>query len=337
MSTPRAISVQAGLRWGMALAALAVGSAVSAQVVELLPNMQPFPAQDVILVQNAAGGLDLRFSTTSWNSGAGPMELVAGETGPAGQNVYQRVYLSDGSHYDRLAGTFEWDGHHDHFHFQNYANYILDPVAAPGGSQRTSSKTSFCLLDNVRVDTSLPGAPGSPVYATCGADIQGISVGWGDTYGRHLAGQSFDFTGNPSGDYDLTIEIDPFGRLLETSDGDNASCVRVRVNVASLTATVLGDCGAPVEPVVVSAITPSSMRRGTVVAVTITGSGFAPGMQVSFEGGSGPRPTASNVVFQNANSVTANVTVKSGGAPRPRVWDVRVGSGLLAGGFTVLP
>lgn len=338
MDTPTISAVLAACRWSSTLAALALASAASAQVVvELKPNLQPFPAHDVILVQNALGGLDLRFSTTSWNSGAGPMELVAGETGPAGQNVYQRIYLSDGSHYDRLAGTFEWHPDHQHFHLENYATYTLDPVAAPGGSQRTSAKTSFCLLDNELVDTSLPGAPVSPVFASCGTTIQGISVGWGDTYGRHLAGQSFDFTGNPSGDYDLTIEIDPFGRLLETSDGDNVSCVRVRVNVSSSSATVLGDCSAPVEPVVVSAIAPSSMRRGTVVSVTITGSGFAPGMAVSFEGGSGPRPTASNVVVQSATTITANVTVKSGGSARPRVWDVRAGSGLLPGGFTVLP
>lgn len=330
-------AVRAASRWSSALAALVAASAVSAQVVELKPNLEPFPAHDLILVQNAQGRLDLRFSTTSWNSGSGPLELVAGETGPAGQNVYQRIYLSDGSHYDRLAGTFAWHSTHQHFHLENYATYTLDPVDAPGGSQRTSTKTSFCLLDNVRVDTSLPGAPSSAVYASCGASVQGISVGWGDTYGRHLAGQSFDFTGNPSGDYDLTIEVDPFGRLVEQSDGDNASCVRVRVNVSNLTASAVGDCGAPVEPVAVSSIAPSSMKRGTVVAVRITGSGFTPGVQVSFEGGAGPRPTASDVVVESATTITANVTVKSGGSARPRVWDVRVGSGLLRGGFTVLP
>jgi hypothetical protein len=68
--------------------------------------------------------------------------------------------------------------------------------------------------------------------------------------------------------------------------------------------------------------------------VIITGSGFAAGMQVSFENGSGQRPTATSVTVVNANTITANVTVRSGGG-RDRVWDVRVGSGVLPGGFTV--
>jgi hypothetical protein len=146
---------------------------VSAQeVLERKPNLQPFPADKLALV----GGTTLLFSTTSWNNGSGPLELRAGETGSAGQNVYQRVYLSDGGFYDRLAGTFEWHPEHNHFHFQDYALYTLQPVNAPGGSQRTSSKTTFCVVDTTRVDTTLPGAPGSAVYTTCGPSVQGMSV-----------------------------------------------------------------------------------------------------------------------------------------------------------------
>jgi len=59
-------------------------------------------------------------------------------------------------------------------------------------------------------------------------------------------------------------------------------------------------------------------------------------MQVSFENGTGQRPTASNVIVVDANTITANVTVRSGGVSSDRVWDVRVGSGVLPDGFTVL-
>jgi hypothetical protein len=149
------------------------------QVLELKPNVQPLPAHDLILVQ---GGTTLRFSTTTWNSGDGPLELIAGETGPAGQNVYQRVYLSDGGYYDRLAGTFEWHPAHNHFHFGDYAEYMLQPINAPGGSQRTGRKTTFCVMDTTKVNTRLSGAPKRPVYASCGSTFQGMSVGWG----RHL-------------------------------------------------------------------------------------------------------------------------------------------------------
>jgi Lysyl oxidase len=250
--------------------------------------------------------------TTSWNNGAGPLELRAGEIDTVGnrQNVYQRVYLSDGQ-----------------------------PFNAPGGSQRTSSKTTFCVMDTTKINTSLPGAPGSAVYTTCGNTIQGMSVGWGDTYRYYLEGQSIDFTGNPSGDYKLIIEIDPKKRIIESNEEDNISCVLLRINVTNSSVIVLNStgCDGPAGGVVVTSIQPSSSPRGSLTPVTITGSGFTAGVQVSLENGSNPRPTVSNVRVLDANTITADVAVKSGGGGRDRVWDVRVGSSVLPDGFTVLP
>ncbi|KPJ58246.1 MAG: hypothetical protein AMS15_08885 [Planctomycetes bacterium DG_23] len=84
------------------------------------------------------------------------------------------------------------------------------------------------------------------------------------------------------------------------------------------------------------------MAAGTTINVTIGGSGFTAGAGVTFEGGEGPAPGASNVVVGNATSITATVTAKKGGPPRNRLWDVRVtntdaSSGLLVDGFTVTP
>lgn len=148
------------------------------EVSELKPDLQAFPAYGLAVVQDCLGCTKkLIFSTTTWNNGNGPLELRAGETGPAGQNVYQRVYLDNGDFYDRHAGTFEWHPLHNHFHFNDYALYTLQPVNAPGGSQRTSSKTTFCIIDTDHIDPSLPGAAQSPVYVTCNPDVQGMSVG----------------------------------------------------------------------------------------------------------------------------------------------------------------
>jgi hypothetical protein len=63
---------------------------------------------------------------------------------------------------------------------------------------------------------------------------------------------------------------------------------------------------------------------------------------VTFVNGSGPTPTASNVVVVSATQITCTVTIPDGGPPRNRVWDVRVTNpdgkfGTLAGGFTVTP
>src|SRR5262245_15466768 len=188
-------------------------------------------------------------------------------------------------------------------------------------------------MDTTPVNPSLPGSPTSAVYTTCHPDVQGMSVGWGDTYGRTLAGQSIDFTANPSGDYKLMIEIDPKKRLLEIDDGDNTSCALLRINATTLTVQVLGSgCDT-----VVDAIQPNAVRQGSGVRVTITGVGFVNGMGVTFENGSGARPTASHVTVVDANTITADVTVKKGGPKSRRFWDVRIGSGILFDGLMVLP
>ena len=86
----------------------------------------------------------------------------------------------------------------------------------------------------------------------------------------------------------------------------------------------------------------SSVQAGSSVEVTITGSGFVAGASVTFENGNGPAPTASDVFFFDANTLIGIVTVKSGGPPRNRLWDVRVtntdgSTGVMVDGFTVTP
>lgn len=303
-----------------------------AQVVELKPDLQAVPAFSLVLATDTSGNKLLRFSARTWNSGGGPLELRAGETGSAGQNVYQRVYLSDSGYYNRLAGTFVWHELHNHFHFDDYALYTLQPVNAPGGSARTGVKTTFCIMDTNAVDTTLSGAPQQAVYATCGASVQGMSVGWADTYGYNLAGQSIDITGLPNGDYALSIEADYKNNILEINEGNNSSCMLVRLNVTNSTFQVLNANNCTY--VFVLGFTPSSAPQNSVTPVTITGIGFTTGTTVSFEGSSGQRPTASNVVVVNDTTITANVTVPKK-AKIGSVWDVRVGSGVLPGGFRV--
>jgi hypothetical protein len=309
----------------------------SAQVTEMLPNLSPFDAVDIRF--DANGSATLQFSTISRNVGVGPMELVGGPSDPVAgrQVVYQRVYLSNGTFYDRTAGTFEYHEEHFHFHLDGYAKYVLRPLGPSGGGDVESQKTSFCLLDNQVVNLTLPGAPQQPVYSTCNPDLQGISVGWGDKYGFQLPGQSFDVSGKPDGDYQLIIEIDPFKHLSETNDEDNISCVVVRLSVAARTVTNRGPCTSTSTNVTVSSITPNGITSGSTINVVIKGTGFAPGIAVGFENGSGPAPVASAVQVIDANTITARVSVKNGGPRRSRVWDVRVGPAVLTRGFTVTP
>jgi hypothetical protein len=304
------------------------------------PNLKPLPASNFSLVTNTTTGTTtLRFATTSWNNGAGPLQLEAGsvDTGGGKQQVYQRVFNSDGTSSLYFAGWFQWHNGHNHFHFDDYALYTLQPVNAPGGSALTGSKTTFCVMDTTPINTALPGAPAQAVYSTCGNQIQGMSVGWGDTYGAHLIGQELDFTDNADGIYQLKIEIDPKKVIVESDENDNLSCALISIKKPS-TVTVLdasGSCST------VTSIAPDSQTVGTTAQVTITGYGFSQGMSVTFEGGTGPRPTASNVQLvsdtDSLDTITATVTVpyrKNIG--RNPVWDVRVGGGgVLARAFTV--
>src|SRR5579884_118108 len=147
------------------LAGTCLVTASGARAQELLPNLRALPPSGLAVVVNAAGNPELRLGATSWNSGEGPLELVAGPVGPGGQDVYQRVYSKDGTFTDYLAGTFEYHPEHLHFHFEDYALYTLAPLNAPGALQ--GHKTSFCIMDTTKVDTRLPGAPRKPVYSTC--------------------------------------------------------------------------------------------------------------------------------------------------------------------------
>jgi hypothetical protein len=125
----------------LAIASLATGSVAAGQ--ELRPNLRALPPSDLQILPNAAtGNPELRLSATSWNSGPGPLELVAGAGGQAGQDVYQRIYSQGGGFTQNLAGTFIFHETHNHFHFEQYAVYMLKPVNAPGASQRQSYKTA---------------------------------------------------------------------------------------------------------------------------------------------------------------------------------------------------
>ena len=326
---------------GAMIAGVVLFATGAAAQTALPPNLKPLPASNFSLITDTTGDSTLRFSTTSWNNGTGPLQLEAGDVdrNQGTRKVDQRIFNHDGSSSLFFAGWFEWHEGHNHFHFDDYALYELQPVNAPGGSSRIGQKTTFCVMDTTKIDGSLPGAPSSAGYSTCGNQIQGMSVGWGDTYGSHLPGQEIDFTGNPDGIYQLKIGIDPNKVITESNENDNESCVLLSITKPS-TVRVLDSSGSC--STVVS-ITPNTAARGTTLSVTITGYGFTPGMTVSFEGGTGPRPVASNVQLISATDsldmITATVTVpyKKQLGRRP-VWNVRVGSGgLLPNAFTVTP
>jgi Lysyl oxidase len=195
----------------------------------LLPNLTPLQASD-LRTEVSGSQTFLRFTTTSWNDGAGALELRPGEvdTGAGKQKVLQRIYLEGGGSTDVPINTwFQYHPSHNHIHLDDYARYDL-VSAADRTVVTTGNKVTFCIIDTTRMNTRLPGAPKKAQYTTCNATRQGMSVGWGDQYRYNLAGQSLDVTGL-TGDFILRITVDPSGLLLETNDLDNVSERSIRL------------------------------------------------------------------------------------------------------------
>ena len=106
---------------------------------------------------------------------------------------------------------------HQHWHFRQFTEYsILD---ADSGQIAISGKESWCLANTDAIDLSVPNANwagyGSDVFTMCGGGPgalwirEVLDVGWGDTYSQYIAGQAFDITDLPNGDYYIRVRGEP--------------------------------------------------------------------------------------------------------------------------------
>lgn len=234
-----------------ALTSLAAIAALSAPrharaATLLYPDLRTLPASDlrmetVVMPDGAVRNL-LRFSNTVWNAGQGPMELRGSIT--SNGTVTQNVYDEGGSFATFAVGqNFTFHEGHNHWHFDDFAEYQLWTKSAydqwvtsgrsVGQAQRVGSKSTFCLMDTGVVQ-SLPGTPGAAVYGQCGLELQGISVGWGDTYKYYLADQWIDLGASKlaDGNYVLRSVADPKNRLYESPNRDDVARESVVANEA---------------------------------------------------------------------------------------------------------
>lgn len=333
------------------LYSFASSAACPAGEVELRPNIRALPPTSLAMLD----ANNIKFSATSWNSGDAKLELVARApqtdpaTGQLKQPVDQRVHCSGGGFYHRPAGNAEYHAAHNHVHYNDYANYILEPADGSPQNPRQGSKTTFCIMDTTGVNAQLRGASPAPVFDWCPTqdpsfNMQGMSVGWGDTYGSHLAGQSLFVGDLAAGMYRLRHVFDPKNMLLEKADDDNASCRLIELGDGANGRYVAdrGPCQELPKPTI-AGVTPRSIQHGTCANITVTGNNLAPELSMMLSGGTGPLPNVGSTAFDLAGTfMTARVCVpKAKGGRNPKLgsrplWDLSLHSSITSSSSNVL-
>lgn len=259
---------------------LGVAPAGSSPSPALLPDLNVERPSEIYITKGRAA-TRLRTSNTVSNIGAGPLEIFPGDSGQGceggGRQTKQRVFQDSANadspgFFDRKddtatevidSGCSRYHPTHDHWHFDNFARYRL--IRESNGTQvGTSRKISFCVIDTGHPNPDLPGSPEESYYPqdpddpdakfpTCSATtVDGLSIGWEDTYGAALPGQGINITGLRGKRFCLILEADPPGKnaangyLAEAEEHDNNMLVqRLRTTIRKAQVKPLnGECRA---------------------------------------------------------------------------------------------
>jgi hypothetical protein len=193
-------------------------------------------------IQNTDGRKLLRFDSIVVNVGAGPFELHGQRAADAStMTTTQRVFDDAGAHRDvPTAATmyFGGDGHY-HWHVRDLEDFELVRLDS-GKLVGTGAKHGFCFFDNYPYGSGAP-AHYTPSSGACGGGISatqtrmGLSVGWGDIYGRNLPDQYIDITGLASGRYRLRATADADNWFLETNNANNFSWIEIQIKANKVT------------------------------------------------------------------------------------------------------
>ena len=189
-----------------------------------------------IQIQNEHKREMLRFSTIHINVGDGPLQIrgggqvasctIDGVSYPQCTIATQEILDSSGNIVQtNPAGTALFHPQHNHWHQNAVVNYELRPGSLEGKAIATGQKVTFCMVDNDKTD--LIQKHNKRTYFECNSELQGISVGWSDSYHQSTQGQELDITGAPEGVYYLTHYADPDNHWLETNENNNFAWVKL--------------------------------------------------------------------------------------------------------------
>ncbi len=243
----------------LSLTAAIFGSALPgiAQAAPLYPDLSTLPPRELRFDRtdvsfDGSGQFHnvLRFTNTVWNGGPGKLETrglidPVTRTGPA----FQRVLDTDGSFTEFSVGGFYWHAqNHQHYHYDDWGRYELwdrpdfDAWIASGRTQGQAdlrgTKTTSCVMDEEFIKT-LPVTPFPAVYPSGGCLpnsqnvlVQGLSVGWGDTYDYYRDEQWIDLDQGSlaNGNYVLRSVTDPNNKVYESPNKADATKESQEVN-----------------------------------------------------------------------------------------------------------
>ncbi len=158
-----------------------------------------FTADACELVEGCIGDIGtrrlLRFDTVTANLGTADLDL--GQVPPPGVS----------------AGIFVWSPCHMHHHVMGFADYELSD--ATGAVTTTGHKQGFCIEDDEQIQQDGPSHGFN-------CNLQGITRGWADSYGKGLPCQWVDITDVAPGTYTLTVTVDASGILPDSNPDDNS-------------------------------------------------------------------------------------------------------------------
>jgi hypothetical protein len=215
----------------------------------------------------ALDGRKLRLSNEIGNRGRGPLEIYPsassnncdGDGDPSNdRDVHQRIFLDsngdgvfhrsqDTGFEHHLFGCEQYHPAHHHWHVLDFSRYKLIRMKT-GRTVATSTKIGFCIIDTDHAFGGVPGSPAQRHYPTgsgvCDEDsIDGLSVGWADTYSYYLPGQELNVTGLRRGRYCLVSTADPDGLLRESNNSNNARRTLIALHPAThIVKRVASDC-----------------------------------------------------------------------------------------------
>lgn len=182
----------------------------------------------------------LRFTSTHWNEGPGPLQIRGGgqvQTCQVEENGIihntqctfstQEILDANGNVvYSQPAGVAMFHPEHNHWHQDNVADFVLRAGSLDGPIVGQATKVTYCLID---YDSGGNGLTKDKTYFECNADLQGISPGFGDEYHHATHGQEIEITTLSPGIYYLTHAADPTNKWLELSDLNNTSWAKFRL------------------------------------------------------------------------------------------------------------